>query len=293
MMTLFLTLWLAHDTLKVTATTLNVRTGPGTTYAVVGEVHAGEIYVQMATSGSWRKIWFNDQMRWIHGSYVAVVDAAHMTVTAATLNVRSGPGAGYSIVGAAPKDSWWVVAASSGAWRKVYFGGAARWMHGDYLSTGAAAPPPPPVNAAGFIQLSASGPGFYAYSSGDRRWGLPSMVYGLQTAASGWKSAHPTYPRIGVGDISLEFGGPISGHVSHQVGKDVDIRPVRTDAEGPTTIFQSNYSSARTKDLITDHVKPTFNVNVIFFNDPAIEGPLGYVQPWPNHDNHFHLRINQ
>lgn len=274
---------------EVTAGTLNVRQGPGTGYAVVGQASAGQRYVQVGTSGSWSKIWFDGEARWVYGNYVASVTATAKKVTAATLNVRAGPGTGYAVVGTAPANSWWIEIATSGAWKKVYFAGTTRWMHGNYLGTDA---PPPPVSTAGFIQLPASGAGFYAYSSGDRRWGTPAMVYGLIAGAGDWKTDHPDHPRIGIGDLSLMNGGTMSGHVSHKVGKDVDVRPVRIDAEGPTTIFQANYSSARTKDLIVNHLKPELDVKVIFFNDPQIEGPLSYVQPWPNHDNHFHLRIN-
>jgi len=67
---------------------------------------------------------------------------------------------------------------------------------------------------------------------------------------------------------------------------------VRTSGEGPITIYDSAYSHARTKDWITHHIKPTMNVNVIFFNDPQIYQPLSYVQYWDNHHNHLHLRIN-
>lgn len=46
----------AQQAVQVTAGTLNVRSGPGTSYAIVGQAHAGEVYAQVATSGSWRKI---------------------------------------------------------------------------------------------------------------------------------------------------------------------------------------------------------------------------------------------
>lgn len=285
----FLIALAVQQTVDVTAGTLNVRQGPGTGYAVVGQAAAGQRYVQVGASGSWRKIWFDGEARWVHGDYVAPSTAAPKQVTAPTLNVRAGPGTSYAVVGTVPAGSWWAVIGASGAWKKVWFAGTARWMHGSYLG---AAPPPPPVSTAGFVQLPASGTGFTSYSPADRRWGTPAMVYGLIAGAQDWATDHPDRPRMGVGDLSLINGGPISGHVSHQVGKDVDVRPVRTDAEGPTTIFNSNYSSSRTKDLIVNHLKPELDVKVIFFNDPEIEGPLSYVQPWPNHDNHFHLRIN-
>ena len=47
--------------LQVTASALNVRTGPGTGYAKVGVVYRHQIYVEVGTSGSWRKIWYDQR----------------------------------------------------------------------------------------------------------------------------------------------------------------------------------------------------------------------------------------
>jgi uncharacterized protein YraI len=270
-----------------------VRSGPGTGYSVIGAVSSGQSYVRVASSGDWRKIWFDHRTGWVHSSYLTSSSAPERRVTASSLNVRTGPGTGYALAGTAPQDSWWTVVDSSGDWRKIYHGGAARWVHGAYLTStsGGGSTGGLPTSSAGYVQLPASGPGYYAYSSSGRRWGRPAMVYGLITAGSTWNSAHD-WARMGVGDISLPNGGPMSGHASHQVGKDADVRPVSNSSyEGPLTRFASNYSSFRTKDLITDHVKPAMSVNVIFYNDPNIT-PLSYVTTWPNHDNHFHVRIN-
>ena len=67
----------AHDTVQVTASALNVRTGPSTGYSIIGKVYSGQKYVQIATSGSWRKIWFSNVTGWVHGSYVTTVTATH------------------------------------------------------------------------------------------------------------------------------------------------------------------------------------------------------------------------
>jgi murein endopeptidase len=116
------------------------------------------------------------------------------------------------------------------------------------------------------------------------------MIYGLMNAGASWMAQHD-WPRIGVGEISLKNGGPISGHTSHQVGKDADLRPVRVSGEGPTAVGESSYSKARSLDLITHHLKLSLNVQLIFFNDAQIDSQLSYVQSWPNHYNHMHVRI--
>lgn len=286
-----LALLVTQDPVEVTGATVNVRSGPGTGYADIGNVYDGQTYVAIATSGSWRKIWYSSGTGWVSSSYLASSSATFGTVSAATLNVRSGPGTGYDVVGTAPQGSSWAIVGSSGAWRKVCYKGAYRWMHGDYLGSGTSGGGGLPTSSVGYVQLPASGTGFYCYSPADRRWGTPAMVYGFMNAASSWDAQHD-WPRIGVGDLSLKNGGPISGHVSHQVGKDMDLRPVRVDnVEGPTVVGYSSYSHARTKDWITHHVKLHMNVKVIFFNDPDIYNPLSYVQYWDNHYNHMHVRV--
>ena len=66
------------------------------------------------------------------------------------------------------------------------------------------------------------------------------MVYGFERVARRWARDYASWPRIGVGDISAEDGGYLSGHASHQKGVDMDASPVRNDgAEARVTIFDS------------------------------------------------------
>ncbi|QDH70276.1 SH3 domain-containing protein [Marilutibacter alkalisoli] len=125
---------------KVTASTLNVRSGPGTGYSIVGSVNSGETYVTTSSSGDWKKIWFNNHARWLHAGYTSSASLNCGTVTADTLNVRSGPGTGYGIVGTSPKGSKWSVIGSSGDWRKIWYASEARWVHGTYLNQNATTP---------------------------------------------------------------------------------------------------------------------------------------------------------
>ena len=90
-----------------------------------------------------------------------------------------------------------------------------------------------------------------------------------------------------VKDISLENGGPISGHASHQRGVDADVWPVRsTGSEEAVTRFSSGYSRSRTQALIRLY-RAELDVTHVFFNDPHVSG----VQSWPNHDDHLHVRF--
>jgi hypothetical protein len=145
--------------------------------------------------------------------------------------------------------------------------------------------PNPRVNTP----LPRSGPGFVSSKPMRQQFGLPETIQALQAIGVAWQQAHPDGPRIGIRDISFQGGGPMPGHRSHQRGIDVDIRPVRNDGqEGATTFRSSTYSQSLTQELVNFiRANGILRVQFIFFNDPSIRG----VQPFPNHDDHLHVRF--
>ncbi|GEM_PF-3297775 len=281
----------AHETVAVTSAQSAARTGPGSGYASVGTVHRGEVYVRVNQNGGWSQVWFSTTTAWVETGAIAGSSQPRRTVTAQSLNVRSGPGTGYSVVGTAPLGSWWGVVRTVSGWTQVCYKGATRWMSSAYLADRADDPYNLPYSRVGYVQLPASGAGFYGYNQASARWGKPILVYGFLRTAARWR-ASGALPRIGVGDLSLVNGGPISGHVSHQLGEDMDLRLVgRGSYEGPLLYMSSAYSQTRTRTLITDFLNRDLPIEVIFFNDPVIANALSYVSPWPNHDNHMHVRL--
>ena len=91
---------------------------------------------------------------------------------------------------------------------------------------------------------------------------------------------------MGVGEICPPFMALISGHASHRLGVDADIRPMRTSGEAGVTRFDAAYSRTSTRALI-QLFQAEVRIVYIFFNDANISGTTN----WPNHDNHFHVRI--
>jgi len=84
--------------------------------------------------------------------------AAAATVTN-DLNLRSGPGTGYRVIGTMPAGTYVDVIGCSGSWCRVNWGGAVGYASASYLAGGggggyyAAAPvyvAPPPVVSFGF-----------------------------------------------------------------------------------------------------------------------------------------------
>jgi len=149
----------------------------------------------------------------------------------------------------------------------------------------AAAAAAPPVNTP----LPLPTPGLYGTHSAARRFGIAQTIQVLTEFGTIWASRH-SGPRVGIGDISKQGGGQISGHVSHRKGIDVDIRPLRNDGqEQPVTIHQDAYSQALTQELVDlMDANPVLSVQFVFFNDPDIQG----AQHEANHDNHLHIRFH-
>jgi hypothetical protein len=146
--------------------------------------------------------------------------------------------------------------------------------------------PFPAVN----IQLPLSGTGYYSYAKfRTKQFGLAKTIKAIESIAFDWFQNHRTGPLIGVGNISLNGGGPVPPHKSHQKGLDVDFRLLRTDGAKVGITFQdSNYSRTRTQELINTILgNSVLPIAFILCNDNKLKG----VQPSPGHDDHLHVRF--
>jgi hypothetical protein len=172
------------------------------------------------------------------------------------------------------------------------------------IAAGASSPPPAASPASApttgattcttpypdvIVPLPATGLGFFSSVHNSRRFGTPQTVLTWLTIATNWLAVHPTGPRIGIGDISFRCGGPMPPHVSHDKGKDADIRLMRNDGkEQGTTYTSPTYSQSLTQELVDlIRANPISRVKYIFFNDPGVTG----VKYWKGHHNHLHVRF--
>jgi N-acetylmuramoyl-L-alanine amidase/Penicillin-insensitive murein endopeptidase len=142
------------------------------------------------------------------------------------------------------------------------------------------------------VQLPTSGQGFYIYSANrNKQYGLAETIEAIESIASDWFSEHSIGPLIGIGNISLNGGGVMPPHKSHQKGLDVDFRLLRKDGARIGVAYQSpSYSRSRTQQLVdTIRDNSVLDVDLILFNDPNVMG----VEPWAGHDDHLHVRFIQ
>jgi penicillin-insensitive murein endopeptidase len=158
-------------------------------------------------------------------------------------------------------------------------------------------------------------------------WGLPALVKLLQRAAGKVAKRHSKSVMI-VGDLSQKAGGAMTGHNSHQSGRDADVgfyianskgkpatmtRFVAFDGAGKSTqVTWAQFDDARNwtlvEALLTDAIAP---VRYIFVSNPLRARVLAYAakkkvakdlyakaestllapRDADVHDDHFHVRI--
>lgn len=131
----------------------------------------------------------------------------------------------------------------------------------------------------------------YQVGNGLADWGTAAAQGQLEAAAQ--RVVAQGHGRIAIGDIGREHGGDIAGHESHEVGLDVDIRPLRTDRAQCTWGVNhrwSTYDRAATRDLVKA-IRATApgHVKLIYFNDPVLIRE-GLVRWYSGHDDHLHIR---
>lgn len=141
------------------------------------------------------------------------------------------------------------------------------------------------------ILLPANGPGFVTNNRGNNefQFGQQSTIDAAIRVAAAWNQKHPNRP-FSIGQISKNGGGLFKPHKSHQLGVDVDVRPMRKDGENaPVTITDSQFDRELTTELIALwwRLAPT---QAVFFNDQSVidAGLSRFVN---GHHNHFHVRL--
>lgn len=122
--------------LEVTADTLNVR--DGVWGSVLGQVSIGERFVASTSQSGWYRIDWRGREAWVSGDYVRRVAVTAAVVTASALNVRSGPGSGYSAIGMLGHDQAVARLGQSGEWVQVQYDHRSAWVHGNYVKSVAA-----------------------------------------------------------------------------------------------------------------------------------------------------------
>ena len=135
---------LAEGTVKTTAV-VNLRSGAGKEYTVVGNANANEYFAYNKTAKDsrgvvWYRVNNNGKGAWISSMYSAVVGDTQRVKSNGINNLRKGPGLDFAIVGnmtdgqTARYLGETKLDSRNVAWYKISFGGNTCWISSKYAS---------------------------------------------------------------------------------------------------------------------------------------------------------------
>jgi Zinc carboxypeptidase/Penicillin-insensitive murein endopeptidase len=131
---------------------------------------------------------------------------------------------------------------------------------------------------------------------GWRRWGSDRLVGLVLRVVREYRLAHPSAPRLLIGDLSRPHGGDFGrrfgglGHASHQNGLDVDVYYPRRDRVVRPPRFVRQIDRELAQDLL-DLFLHAGATRIFVGPHTSLRGPRKVVFPLAHHDNHMHVRI--
>ena len=147
-------------------------------------------------------------------------------------------------------------------------------------------------------QLPVEGPDWVTWNPNtDSTPNLPGRLYGhertiraIVNVLAAYRAAHPAAPRVVVGDISFRNGGSMDQHASHQNGLDVDVYYPRLDKRLGAPISPRQVDRRLSQDLLDRFLAAGARMVFVGFST-GLHGPHDVVVPYPNHENHMHVRF--
>lgn len=149
------------DTRK-TAANLNMRTGPGTTFAIITTIPKDSSVKVESEAEGWAKVSYGGKSGYVSTTYLTKTEAVPAPApqpeptpdpapeistferkTTVNLNMRSGPGTSFGIILTIPRDSSVSAEAESNGWVKVTYSGKTGYVSAQYLTQPAAPVPAP------------------------------------------------------------------------------------------------------------------------------------------------------
>ncbi|OPX47419.1 SH3 domain-containing protein [Clostridium thermobutyricum] len=147
---------ITEKTGKVTASALNVRSGAGTSYKVIGSLKNGSTVTVVETKNGWHKIKYGSSYGYVSSSYIKINSTISNgstnnsgntakppsnsgstqktgKVTASALNVRSGAGTSYKVIGSLKNGSTVTVVETKNGWYKIKYGSSYGYVSSSYI----------------------------------------------------------------------------------------------------------------------------------------------------------------
>lgn len=150
-----------------TTTAVNFRTGAGTSSSVISTLPSGTKLVVMGETSGWYKVVYNGTEGFVSGDYVSFAKQLSGsfgtgTVTATTVNFRSGAGLDSSVIGSFDSGATVKVIGVNGSWYQVEANGQTGYISSDYVKlSGGSAAPAPAANDGGSTSTAGTVKGDY------------------------------------------------------------------------------------------------------------------------------------
>lgn len=126
------------ETVFVDSPTLNVRSGPGLTYPVIGQLTDQDQTEVLETQGDWLKIEFGDEKgwiaKWLTRSSNSSGESKEIVSKVDSLNIRSGPSVQSAVLGKMRAGEIAVSTGQEGDWLSINFDGQDGWVFSEYVS---------------------------------------------------------------------------------------------------------------------------------------------------------------
>lgn len=152
---LVLTIFLFISTISVTASaaerqrktgiafvtagsSLRLRSEPSSSSQTLAYAPKGDVVVLLGKTGKWYKVIYNLQEGYMHSSYLSTAtkenaELGYGNVNGSGVNIRSGPGTGYSVLTKAAKNEKVYIIGINETWFKVIFGDYVGYIRSDYV----------------------------------------------------------------------------------------------------------------------------------------------------------------
>lgn len=204
----------AAGTVSVSSGNLNIRSAPNNSSAIIAKAAKGSYLTLHSKSGDW---WYaeyaNGSFGYCHSAYINDIggSARKVYTSAGSLNVRSGAGTSYGVIGKISKGSTVVVLSSSGYWSKILYNGSSTgYVYNTYLG---------PLN--GYSSSAAVSLSVPSYKQYDGRWanlkigssGKTMAQIGCATTGIAMMESFRTGSTITPADMRLKLKYTASGSV--------------------------------------------------------------------------------
>ncbi|MFR5265218.1 SH3 domain-containing protein, partial [Clostridium sp.] len=127
------------------STKLNIRSGAGTNYGIVGSLGANATVNIIGKEGNWYKISHNGIVGYVSADYIRVNSGENnnnagssekygKVVNISTkLNIRRSPSTSSSIVGTLSNNTKVIILEKTNGWYKISYNGTVGYVSGSYL----------------------------------------------------------------------------------------------------------------------------------------------------------------